>query len=306
MEAQVLWFLNHARVERGLAENSVQAYRRDLLKFARYAQERKLPLKKVTRGDILDFLGWLYKQKLDSRSVARHLSALRNFFGFLRREEYLAEDPTRNVESPKTWRTLPKALALKEVEKLLEAPNERTPLGLRDKAMLELLYSTGMRVSELVGVKTSDLQADMGYLRCLGKGDKERLVPVGKAALAALENYLRWGRPKLLRAQGRSGAGRESAQRTSPFLFVNRFGRKMSRVGLWKILAAYGRRAGIGAPLTPHKLRHSFATHLLERGADLRSVQLMLGHADISTTQIYTHVMQDRLKQVYRAHHPRA
>ena len=293
-------------MERGLAENSVQAYRRDLLKFARYAQERKLPFKKVTRGDVLDFLGWLYQQKLDSRSVARHLSALRNFFGFLRREEYVAEDPTRHVESPKTWRTLPKALAVEEVEKLLAAPTERTPLGLRDKAMLELLYSTGMRASELTGIKTADLQADMGYLRCLGKGDKERLVPVGKAALAALERYLRWGRAKLLRRRVAPGTGREIRQHATPFLFVNRFGRRMSRVGLWKILAAYGRRAGIRGPLTPHKLRHSFATHLLERGADLRSVQLMLGHADISTTQIYTHVMQDRLKQVYRAHHPRA
>lgn len=306
MEAQVQWFLNYARVERGLAENSVQAYRRDLLKFARYAQERKLPFKKVTRGDVLDFLGWLYQQKLDSRSVARHLSALRNFFGFLRREEYIAEDPTRHVESPKTWRTLPKALAMEEVEKLLAAPTERTPLGLRDKAMLELLYSTGMRVSELTGIKTADLQADMGYVRCLGKGDKERLVPVGKAALAALERYLRRGRPKLLRRRMAPGTGRENRQRATPFLFVNRFGRRISRVGLWKILAAHGRRAGIRGPLAPHKLRHSFATHLLERGADLRSVQLMLGHADISTTQIYTHVMKDRLKEVYRAHHPRA
>ena len=306
MEAQVQWFLNYARVERGLAENSVQAYRRDLLKFARYAQERKLPFKKVTRGDVLDFLGWLYQQKLDSRSVARHLSALRNFFGFLRREEYIAEDPTRHVESPKTWRTLPKALAMEEVEKLLAAPTERTPLGLRDKAMLELLYSTGMRVSELTGIKTADLQADMGYVRCLGKGDKERLVPVGKAALAALERYLRRGRPKLLRRRVAPGIGRENRQRATPFLFVNRFGHRISRVGLWKILAAHGRRAGIRGPLAPHKLRHSFATHLLERGADLRSVQLMLGHADISTTQIYTHVMKDRLKEVYRAHHPRA
>ncbi len=309
MEAQVQWFLNYVRVERGLAENSVKAYRRDLLKLARYAQEHRLALKKVSRGDILDFLGWLYRRKLDSRSVARHLSALRNFFGFLLKEEYVAEDPTRNVESPKTWRTLPKALALEEVEKLLAAPSERTPLGLRDKAMLELLYSTGMRVSELVGTKTADVQADMGYLRCLGKGDKERLVPVGKAALAALENYLRRGRPKLLRHQAATGSARDiasRAQRATPFLFLNRFGRRMSRVGLWKILAAYGRQAGIRGPLTPHKLRHSFATHLLERGADLRSVQLMLGHADISTTQIYTHVMQDRLKQVYRAHHPRA
>jgi integrase/recombinase XerD len=201
---------------------------------------------------------------------------------------------------------LPRALALEEVERLLAAPREQTPLGLRDKAMLELLYSTGLRVSELVGIKTADLQADMGYLRCLGKGSKERLVPVGKPALAALENYLRFGRPKLMRRKKSSYASGEGAPGMSPYLFVNRFGRRMSRVGLWKLLARYGRRAGIRTPLTPHRLRHSFATHLLERGADLRSVQLMLGHADISTTQIYTHVMQERLKQVYRAHHPRA
>lgn len=294
------------RVERGLAENTIEAYRRDLLKFARYAREQHLSLKRVTRENVLDFLGCLYRQKLDSRTVARHLSALRNFFRFLRREEFLAEEPTRNVESPKTWRTLPRALALEEVERLLAAPREQTPLGLRDKAMLELLYSTGLRVSELVGIKTADLQADMGYLRCLGKGSKERLVPVGKPALAALENYLRFARPKLMRRKKSSYASGEGAPGMSPYLFVNRFGRRMSRVGLWKLLARYGRRAGIRTPLTPHRLRHSFATHLLERGADLRSVQLMLGHADISTTQIYTHVMQERLKQVYRAHHPRA
>jgi integrase/recombinase XerD len=208
----------------------------------------------------------------------------------------LKEDPTLNLESPKIWKKLPSFLSMDEVDRLLAQPDTSKPLGLRDKAMLELLYSTGLRVSELVGVRAGDLQVQMGCLRCVGKGDKERLVPVGRQAVAAVQVYLRDGRPRLVAGNPRPVS----------FLFVNARGGKLSRVGFWKKLKAYGRRAGLRGRLTPHKLRHSFATHLLERGADLRSVQLMLGHADISTTQIYTHVIQERLKQVYKAHHPRA
>ena len=294
MENAVRAYMNYIRVEKGLAENTIAAYGRDLGKFSAFAEKQRLALERVRRDDVVDFLGTLYRQKLDARSVARHLVTLRNFFRFALSEGMIREEPTLNLESPRVWKTLPKHLTLGEVDRLLAQPDGARPLGLRDKAMLELLYSTGLRVSELVGVRTGDLDAQMGCLRCLGKGNKERLVPVGKQALAAVQQYLREARPRLLRG------------RPCPFLFVNRLGGKLSRVGFWKILAAYGRRAGLRAKLTPHKLRHSFATHLLERGADLRSVQLMLGHADISTTQIYTHVIQERLKQVYKAHHPRA
>lgn len=294
MENEVQSFLNFCRVEKGLSDNTIAAYQRDLGKFARFAAQQKLPIGRVERDDVVDFLGTLYRQKLDARSVARHLVAVRNLFRFALTEGLIKDDPTQNVESPKVWKTLPKYLSLEEVERLLAQPDSNTVLGLRDHAMVELLYSTGLRVSELVGLRAGDIDLQMGCLRCIGKGDKERLVPAGKQALAAVQCYLRDSRPKLLRGK------------QSPYLFLNRLGGKLSRVGFWKVLSAYGRRAGLRARLTPHKLRHSFATHLLERGADLRSVQLMLGHADISTTQIYTHVIQERLKQVYKAHHPRA
>jgi integrase/recombinase XerD len=227
--------------------------------------------------------------------VARHLVTLRNFFRFAQIQELITADPSINLESPKIRRSLPGYLRLEEVERLLEQPDSTTALGLRDRAMLEVLYSTGLRVSELIGLRVSDLDSKVGCVRCIGKGDKERIVPVGRKALLMVEKYLRDARPKLL-----------SKLRGSPTLFVNRRGVSLSRVGVWKILSGYGKRAGLRVSLTPHKLRHSFATHLLERGADLRSVQLMLGHADISTTQIYTHVVEERLKEIYKAHHPRA
>src|SRR4029077_9567168 len=237
-----------------------------------------------------------YRQKLESKTVARHLVSLRNFFRYAQVQELITEDPTVHLESPKIRRSLPGYLRLEEVEKLLEQPDQKTALGLRDRAMLEVLYSTGLRVSELISLRVSDLDAKVGCVRCIGKGDKERIVPTGRKALAMVEKYLREARGQL------SSRGKPS----SPALFVNRRGGTLSRVGIWKILSAYGRRAGLRVAIKPHMLRHSFATHLLERGADLRSVQLMLGHADISTTQIYTHVVEERLKQIYKAHHPRA
>jgi integrase/recombinase XerD len=295
--AAISSFLTHVQVEKGLALNTLSAYRRDLAKFEDFAKKRKLALAAVKRDDLVDFLASLYRQKLESKTVARHLVTLRNFFRHAQVEELITEDPTAHLESPKIRRSLPGYLRLDEVEKLLELPDQATPLGLRDRAMLEVLYSTGLRVSELTSLRVMDLDTKVGCVRCIGKGDKERIVPVGRKALAIVEKYLRHGRIALIgTTRGTAGA----------FLFVNRRGGRISRVGVWKIFSSYGRKAGLRVPLTPHMLRHSFATHLLERGADLRSVQLMLGHSDISTTQIYTHVVEERLKQIYKAHHPRA
>jgi integrase/recombinase XerD len=293
--AAISQFLTHVKVEKGLSSNTLEAYQRDLGKFNAFAQKRKLTVETVKRDDLVDFLAGLYREKLESRTVARHLVSLRNFFRFAQVQELISEDPSLNLESPKVRRMLPGYLRLEEVERLLEQPNAKTPTGLRDRAMLEVLYSAGLRVSELIGLRVADLDTKVGCIRCIGKGDKERIVPAGRKALGMVEKYLRDARPKLL------GKGA-----SSPALFVNRRGRQLTRVGVWKILSAYGRLAGLRVALTPHMLRHSFATHLLERGADLRSVQLMLGHADISTTQIYTHVVEERLKQIYKAHHPRA
>jgi len=294
VRSQIAGFLNYGRVERGLSANTIEAYRRDLGKFSRFCEGRRLTPAQVERRHVADFLGRLYQQGLDARSVARTLVAVRNFFRFLRQEEEIRSDPTEHIESPRTWKRLPKFLSVEEVERLLAAPADSTPRGLRDQAMLEVLYATGLRVSELVSLKVSDLQLDAGILRCLGKGNKERVVPLGRQAVAALETYLRDARPRLLKRAG------------SAHLFLSNRGRAMTRQNFRRLLLARARAAGIRAKLSPHTLRHSFATHLLERGADLRAVQLLLGHADISTTQIYTHVAQERLKQIYRTHHPRA
>jgi len=295
MTPAIAQFLTHVKVEKGLSANTVAAYQRDLAKFKVFAQKRELTLEGVNRDDLVEFLAGMYREKLESRTVARHLVTLRNFFRFAQVQELITTDPSLNLESPKIRRSLPGYLRLEEVERLLAQPDVTKALGLRDRAMLEVLYSTGLRVSELIGLRVTDLDAKVGCIRCIGKGDKERIVPAGRKALGIVEKYLQNARPKLL------GKGV-----SSPALFVNRRGKSLSRVGVWKILSGYGRRAGLRLALTPHMLRHSFATHLLERGADLRSVQLMLGHADISTTQIYTHVVEERLKQIYKAHHPRA
>jgi integrase/recombinase XerD len=294
MESQIRTFLNCLRVEKGLSDNTIQAYRRDIVKFATFVAGRNVALKDISRGDVVDFLGSLYRKGLDSRSVARHLVTIRHFFRFSLLEGYVNDDPAATIESPRFRQSLPEFLSVEEVDRLLHQPDVTATVGIRDRAMIELLYSCGLRVSELCGLRVSDLQVESGCLRCVGKGNKERLVPVGRQALDAVQRYLHSSRPKLL--------GEES----SPYLFLNQKSRQMNRISFWKTLGQYGRRAGLRKALTPHMLRHSFATHLLDRGADLRSVQMMLGHSDISTTQIYTHVVEERLKQVYKAHHPRA
>jgi integrase/recombinase XerD len=298
VEVAITAFLNYARVERGLSANTLDAYGRDMVKFATFVKKVRRPLEEISRDDVVDFLATLYRNGLDSRSVARHLVTVRNLFRFLVTDGIVENDPTLNLESPKVRQSLPSYLSVEEIERLLALPNLKSPLGLRDRALFDVLYSAGLRVSEVIGLKLGDIDFQMGCIRCIGKGDKERLVPIGRKALEAVEKYVREARPQLLRSR--------RIQVPNPYIFVNRNGNRISRVGVWKIMAAYGQMLGLRKKLTPHKLRHSFATHLLERGADLRSVQLMLGHADISTTQIYTHVLEDRLKSVYKAHHPRA
>jgi integrase/recombinase XerD len=294
LEADVRTFLSYLRVEKGLSDNTIQSYRRDMLKFVGFLNEQNLVTAKIQRQDVVDFLATLYKRRLDSRSVARHLVTIRHFFRFSLLEGFIKEDPAATIESPKFRQSLPYFLSVEEVERLLAQPDTSSAIGLRDKAIIELMYSTGIRVSELAGIRVGDLQLDAGCLRCIGKGNKERLVPVGKKALAVVEAYMKKSRPELLK------------DNASANLFLNQRGRPMDRVMIWKMMGRYGRKAALRKPLKPHTLRHSFATHLLDRGADLRSVQMMLGHSDISTTQIYTHVVEERLKQVYKAHHPRA
>jgi integrase/recombinase XerD len=294
MESLVRSFLSYLQVEKGLAKSSISAYAGDLRKFAAFAEKRKLKLTGVRSEHVVDYLAGLYRMRLDSRSVARHLVSLRHMLRFAVSEGLLETDPAENMEAPRFRQRLPTHLSVEEARRLIEQPDTGTPEGLRDRAMIELLYSTGMRVSELMGLKPEDMNLESGVLRCIGKGDKERLIPVGRAAIAAVQNYLAGGRSRILHG------------RSCVYLFMTRRAQRMARETFWLRLKAYGRSAGLRSGLTPHKLRHTFATHLLEGGADLRSVQMMLGHADISTTQIYTHVVQERLKQVYKAHHPRA
>jgi integrase/recombinase XerD len=287
-------YLNFCRIEKGLAANSLAAYRCDLERLARFCSARGRPPQKADCEDLRGFIDSLYKAKLSSRSIARYLTSARNFYLYLLRQKHVQADPTAQITSPRQWKQLPKFLTLEEVDRLLEAPDPETALGSRDRAMLQLLYATGLRVSELVNLKLAHLNSELGVLRALGKGNKERLVPVGRAALDAVQSYLGDGRARLLKGKA------------SEYLFVTARGSRMVRQTFWHQLRKYGLKARITRTLTPHVVRHSFATHLLERGADLRSLQLMLGHADISTTQIYTHVLRDRLRQVYDEHHPRS
>lgn len=290
LRGQVTAFLNFCRIEKGLSENTLQAYSADLERFIGFAQNGPPP----GAEGIRKYLDQLHSTGLGNRSISRHLTTLRNFYGFLLREGQIETDPTEHLRGPKQWQTIPKFLNLEEIQKLIEAPDVAKPNGLRDRAMLELLYATGLRVSELCKVGIGDLDRNMGLVRTTGKGNKQRLVPVGKSAILAVGEYLDKGRGVLLKGKA------------SRYLFVTARGGCMTRQGFWKLLAGYGRKAGIFRGLTPHVLRHSFATHLLEHGADLRSVQVMLGHADISTTQIYTHVMRSRLRETVQKHHPRA
>ena len=293
LEPNIAAFLNFCRIEKGLALNTLEAYRRDLQSLVSYSLDQRWDLRNLTSSQLRQFLDSRYKAQLSSRSIARLLASLRNFYLFLIKEGRTSADPTADVAAPRQWKRLPKFLTSAEIESLLEAPDASRPLGVRDRAMIELLYATGLRVSELVGVRSADLNAELGVLRTLGKGAKHRLVPVGRSALQALEGYGA-ARRHLLRG------------RSSEYLFVTARGGPLTRQSFWHRLRFYGRKAGLRRALTPHVLRHSFATHLLERGADLRSVQLMLGHADIATTEIYTHVVRERLREVYDRHHPRA
>jgi integrase/recombinase XerD len=288
---QIVQFLNFCKIEKGLAANSLAAYQADLERYRAY-------FGKYSSGNHADtvnqYLSALYRAKFSSRSIARHLATLRNFYSFLLREGQVTSDPTEHIRGPKQWKTIPKFLNLSQIDKILQAPDVSVPTGVRDRAMLELLYATGLRVSELCRVAVSDLNLEMGILRTTGKGNKQRVVPVGRSAIEAVRRYLETGRARILKGRG------------SRYLFVTARGGAMTRQAFWKLLLGHGKRAGIFRNLTPHVLRHSFATHLLEGGADLRSVQTMLGHADISTTQIYTHVMRSRLRKTLDEHHPRA
>ncbi|MBE0599076.1 MAG: site-specific tyrosine recombinase XerD [Desulfuromonadales bacterium] len=286
-------FLNYLTVERGLAKNTLDAYGRDLARYLDFLEKEAVGHPdQVTAAGVLRFLALLKEQGLAARSRARALVALRTFHKFLLTEGVAATNPTTRIEAPKSLHPLPHTLSPSEVERLLAAPVGEESRDLRDRAMLEILYATGLRVSELVGLQLGDLQLDIGYLIAFGKRSKQRIIPLGEAALAELRHYLELGRPFLDRQESRH-------------LFLNRRGQGLTRQGFWKIMKRRALEAGIRKKITPHTLRHSFATHLLENGADLRSVQTMLGHADISTTQIYTHVTRERLKRIHEQFHPR-
>lgn len=287
-------FINYLSVERGLANNTILAYRRDLSKYTRYLFKKDMSnADQVKREDITAFM---HKQKdggLSAASIARSLAAIKMFHRFLVRERLAKEDPTNLLETPKLWKRIPDVLSSLEIEAMIKASQGRRWQDIRDNAMLELLYASGMRVSELVDLKIENVNIDVGYVRCTGKGRKERIVPIGKRAQAAVRRYLQQARAKFVKTNFTSN------------LFVSRLGKKISRQSIWKLIKHYANKAKIKKVIKPHTIRHSFATHLLERGADLRSVQEMLGHSDISTTQIYTHVDKERLRSIHKQFHPR-
>lgn len=289
-------FIQYLSVERGLAPNTLESYERDLTFFLHFLQDHGVrSLADLDRRHITAFVGKLRREGKASATVSRHLVSIRNFCRFLVQERVIEQDPSQHTEMPKQEKKLPKVLGMQEVERLLAAPRADSPGGARDKAMLELLYATGIRVSELISLKLEDVHLGLGYVRCIGKGSKERIIPLGRIAAQALDDYIRHFRHRLLKP------GKAADE-----LFVNHLGTGMTRQGFWKIIKKYAAKAGIHREITPHTLRHSFATHLLENGADLRAVQEMLGHADISTTQIYTHVTKKQMKEIYDRAHPRA
>lgn len=282
-------------VEKGASKNTVEAYSNDIRKFAQYLESENIDQwAKVETATIRGYLASMQNTELTNTTRARNIAALKSFFRFLYLEHYTEHNFGELLESPRKEKVLPKYLTLEEVEHLLEAPDVSTPHGCRDKAMLELLYASGLRVTELITLKISDINFEMAYVRCFGKGAKERVIPIGRYALAALEQYLNYCRPKV-----------ENNWQTD-ILFLNKEGRGLSRQGFWKLIKKYGREAGITTEITPHVLRHSFATHLLLNGADLRAIQEMLGHSDIATTQIYTHLLDEQMLDVYKQAHPRA
>jgi integrase/recombinase XerD len=299
LDVAIQQFLDHLKVERELSVATLEAYGRDLAGFTKFALTRDARTVEVVRTiDVLEYLAHLTEQRLSARSQARKLIALRQLFKFCKAERICPTNPTEDVDLPRFGRKLPEFLSVEEVDHLLAAPDRRSDRGARDGAMLETLYATGLRVSELVKLRISDVNFDAGYLVTMGKGKKERLVPLGEVALASLRAYVETTRPRFLRPT--------VAARAGDALFLTRLGRKMTRQGFWKLLGRYAVAAGIRKRISPHKLRHSFATHLVERGADLRAVQAMLGHADIGTTEIYTHVSRGHLRAVYDKFHPRA
>ena len=297
MQEELLDFLHYLTIEKGLAVNSIISYKRDLKSYIKFLFEEKemSNWNDVTRLQIIQFLSFLKNQNKSAKTLARHTASIRCYHQFLQKEKITKTDPSSHIESPKLEKSLPKALSMEEVDGFLNSCKENTPYDIRDKAIIELLYATGMRVSELIDLHNDSLYIEMQFVRCIGKGNKERIVPVGGAALEALERYLQLSRPKL-----------SNSKKRSDHLFLNHRGQKLTRQGLWKIMKARVSAAGISKNITPHTMRHSFATHLLMNGADLRSVQEMLGHADISTTQIYTHITNVRLKDVHKQFHPRS
>ncbi|MCC7044686.1 MAG: site-specific tyrosine recombinase XerD [Acidobacteria bacterium] len=287
-------YLRHLEVERRVAANTVAAYRRDLARLADYARRHASTVIALTRRDLEGCVREAMAGGLAASSAARFVAAIRSFYRFQCLTGHLPANPAEDLQAPRRMSTLPRFLSAPDVDALIAAPDVSSPGGLRDRALIEVLYATGLRVSELVGLRLTDVRLSEGWIQCLGKGHRQRIVPLGAEAAAWLERYLRESRPVFTR------------RRESPWVFVNaRGGTRLSRGGFWKLLKAHGRTAGIRAPLSPHVLRHSFATHLLERGADLRAIQAMLGHADLSTTQIYTHVLEARLRQVYDTFHRR-
>lgn len=287
-------YLTYLRDVRRMSPNTIASYARDLNALAAFAGKRAHAVEALDRRELESFARQLVSSGLSPRSAARAIACIRGYYRFLLLEKRVPADPAEDLRAPRAWPGLPKYLDVEEVDRLLAQPDSSHPRGLRDKALIELLYATGLRVSELLSLRAGDINLDGGYLTCIGKGDKQRIVPLGHEAADWIRRYIAEGRRALLKT------------RRSPWLFVNaRGGSQLSRVGFWKILKEYGLKAGVTRDISPHVLRHSFATHLLERGADLRAIQMMLGHADLSTTQIYTHVLEARLRAVYDKFHPR-